>query len=415
MDLCFRLPPFRDRDLWPLARTALLRGHRVYYSIAGKGGLRALVAQDRRTPFDLVVSAEGALPEEDCARLRKKPRRVELIFNGLIEIAGRFLPPRPRPGEGTTLALMDRALCSATRQLGFERSVFLPYGVVPFRYAEPGYYPRRLGRRASGWLVPEDLARPPGALARLGARFAGQFPRARRHDVVFLGECKLGPRPELLSGIRSRFLVSTPQGEVEAIERRMRSLLQAPQLPAAATFERELARALDSLPGDAPARTAKALLGEHYQHQYRTARRLHLVRGLKAALGARFRLYGDDFRALGVDAAPTSHGATEAKYLSAKIALDFGSNSYDTTLYTRSVRIVACESLLLQLRQPDASAALGGVAPLMTFETADAMLERVEHFLASPQRRTDTSAALSARASSGAGMDHAVKALEQLR
>ena len=58
MSICFYIDPFRDIDFWPIARTALAEGHDIYYVLSNKTSKIEVVTQDRRTPFDLVVSSD---------------------------------------------------------------------------------------------------------------------------------------------------------------------------------------------------------------------------------------------------------------------------------------------------------------------------------------------------------------------
>ena len=88
--------------------------------------------------------------------------------------------------------------------------------------------------------------------------------------------------------------------------------------------------------------------------------------------------------------------------------MDFGSNSYGTTLYTRSVRAIFCDTVLLQLKQSDAEEILGPMTPELTFSSPEEMIAKTSSVLRSRERRDSIRTTLRALSSSKGGMDRAL-------
>ena len=419
MNICFHIHPFRDRDFWPMARTALAASHTLYYGIVGRTSFPEIIAQDGKVPFDLVISADRVSFESPGdplhLRLKKKPPLLEVIFNGLIEIVEGH---RGRNGgfdhleeQRITLGIMDPELLSVCAAIGLRHTVLVPYGVPRFRFAQPDFFIRRLARRAYGVLTPADLQREKGRyrfLSQILHRLAGNATKRKSVDMVFLGECKLATNPPLLESIRARYFPGQSPAWLATLDGRARAEFDASPPRTAGDVAMLTGDFLKSVQDHPQTRIGKALIAEHILHQFRTARRLRYVRHLQAAFGRRFWLYGDDFRRLGLDARPSSHDATETKFLRAKIAMDFGSNSYAASLYTRPVRIIYCDALLLQLRQPDARDVFGKLASEMTFSSPEEMVALVSSFLNARHLRESTSAALRELGTTAVGMDHAL-------
>src|SRR5262245_4931029 len=135
MHICFYIHPFRDRDFWPIARTALAAGHDIYYEYAGRAPVEEVLAEDRRRPFDLLVSADRVSVDETGrylnTRFQNNPPLLEIIFNGLIEIASNYRGPnggfKQLEEHRVTLGVMDPRLLTACRSIGAQCTLYVPY------------------------------------------------------------------------------------------------------------------------------------------------------------------------------------------------------------------------------------------------------------------------------------------------
>ena len=417
MNICFYLPPFRDRDFWPMARTLLSLGHSVFYGIKPDSSFAEIEARDRERPFDLVISSDQASRDPAGGhlhdRLATRPPLLEVVFNGLVEISENH-----RGADGSfahlaekriRLGLMDPDLLRLSTHVGVPHPLLLPYGIPRFSIVDPGFFVWRLGRRARGVIEPSEAngERLTQRLTnRLTHRLRGYSAKQKSMDIVFLGECNFAKNRELLESIRARFFARRTFEELSTLDDEARAMTT---IPPTIELTKRVAERLDA--GDeAAARLGVALLVDHFVHQMRTGRRLHYLRELQASLGRHLCLYGDDFRRFGLDARSTSHGATEMKYLRSKIGIDFGSNSFAASLYTRSVRIIYSDAALVQLRQPDADSIFGSLVSQMTFRDGAEMADLLSTLLRSDARRRSLLAAEQALAAGVGGMEQTLTA-----
>jgi hypothetical protein len=418
MNILFYVHHCRDRDFWPIARSVVNAGHPVYYALAEDVPFDPIIAADQRLAFDLVVSCDRVTRRRDGARLNmmlvKKPALVEVVVNDLLEVVmdvgkgdGSFSNLEQ---DRVCVGVLDPCLLETSRAAGVPSVACLPYGVLPHQITEAAYFVRRRGKRVFGEIYPDDLTaiRPVDWFrARREHASEGYVSRRRSTDVVFLGECRLGPDTTFLHYVATNFFRPVTGEALVASDARIRQELAigtSSHPPALAA----VGPALRHLPLDPQGRLARIgflLMKDHYEQKVRVARRLALVRRLIAVLGSRFELYGDHFIEHGLPARPTDHYSNEQKYLQSKISVDFGSHSYDCSLDHRPSRIISCGSLLLQFRRPDAGAWFGGLMPRMTFENGDEMIASIDHYLSSPSAAVSTTRAQRALAAKACGMD----------
>jgi hypothetical protein len=425
MKVLFYVHEFRDRDFWPIAQCVVNAGNPVYYAICQHVTRETVIAVDRKLEFDLVISSDESTRMPDGAflnvALAKKPALFELAFDDLRDITFRYADDDGSfsglQRNGVCLGVMDRDLLESVKAIGVQNVVYFPYGVPPLAITDTAYFARRRGRRMYGEIRPDDLTathRLDTLLSRLAHTVAGYSRRRRTTDIVFLGECTIGPDVARLEYVATRFLKGVTVPSLLASDARIREELMAQS--ESSTFETEagiaacaLARHL-RLSGEGHlVQIGFLLLKDYYEQQVRAIRRLAYVRHLAGAFGRQFELYGDHFVQRGLRAHPTDHNSTEQKYLGAKISIDFGSVSYGCSLDTRPARIISCESLLLQLRRKDSGAVYGALSKKMTFDSRDEMLAMVDSYLTSPE--TAMASALDERALSSAacGMDSIVR------
>ena len=420
MNILFYVHGFRDRDFWPIARSVVRAGHQIYYSIAHRAGLKSVVGADRVLNFDLVISSDKMTKMPDGVFvnriLTKRPPLLELILNDLAEIVTEYGGDdhsfSTLRQNKVTLGCLDRDLLESATAVGVPSAVYLQYGVQPLAIADAGYFPRRRGRRIFGKICPDDLAAPrviDRALSRLAHTLLGYGHRRRTTDVVFLGECSLGPDPVVLEYIGTHFLNGATLTSLLATDALIREELAAsvtePPIYESTAVLTALTRHLPPCREGHMGKIGFLLMKEHYESQFRAARRLAYVRHLSTALGNRFHLYGDHFIKHGLPARPSDHKSTEHKYLGSKISIDFGSMTYGSSLDTRPTRIISCESLLLQLRRNDAGNVYGELADKMTYTSRDEMLAMVDSYLASPAATMSTVLEERALSTTSCGMD----------
>jgi hypothetical protein len=425
MNVLFYVHWFRDRDFWPIARCVVNAGNPVYYAIYPHVTPESVIAADRKLHFDLVISSD------ECARmpdgsflnvaLSKKPALFELAFDDLRDITIRYAGDDGSfsglQRDRVCLGVMDRDLLESAKTIGVPDVVYFPYGVPPLAMTDPAYFARRWGKRMFGEIHPADLA-PTHRLDRLLSRLAhtcqGYARRCRSTDVVFLGECAVGPDTTRLEYVCSRFLRGVTLASLLASDAQIREeLMLRAESSACETEETIVECALaQHLPLSREGRLAEIgflLLKEYYEQQVRAIRRLAYVRHLAGALGSRVELYGDHFVQRGLRAHPSDHNSTEQKYLRAKISIDFGSVSYGCCQDTRPSRIISCESLLLQLRRKDSDAVYGALSKKMTFGSRDEMLAMVNSYLTSAETAMATALEERALSSAACGMDSIVR------
>jgi hypothetical protein len=126
---------------------------------------------------------------------------------------------------------LDKDLQESATAVGVPSAVYLQYGVEPLAFSDAGYYPRRRGRRMFGEICPDDLTIHrvlDRALSRLAHTFLrGGYARRRTTDVVFLGECALGPDQVLLEYVGTNFLNGITLTSLLASDARIREELSA--------------------------------------------------------------------------------------------------------------------------------------------------------------------------------------------
>lgn len=425
MNVLFYVHWFRDRDFWPIARCVINAGNTVYYVTHPHVTHERVIEADRKIHFDLVISSDECARMSDGAflntALSKKPPLFELAFDDLRDITFRYAGDDDSfsglQQNKVYLGVMDRDLLEAARTIGVSDVVYFPYGVPPLAMTDHAYFARRLGRRMFGEIHTGDLTavhRLDRFLSSVAHTCQGYKHRYRSTDVVFLGECAIGPDATRMEYVCRRFLKDVSLASLMVSDALVREELLA--RAECSTFETEeiivecaLAR---HLPLPREGRLAKIgflLLKEYYEQQVRAIRRLAYVRYLARALGSRFQLYGDHFRRRGLWAHPSDHKSTEQKYLRAKISIDFGSVSYGCCQDTRPARIISCESLLLQLRRKDSDAVYGALSKKMTFCSRDEMLAMVNSYLTSAEAAMATALEEHALGSAACGMDSIVR------
>lgn len=118
----------------------------------------------------------------------------------------------------------------------------------------------------------------------------------------------------------------------------------------------------------------------HYQIWYKSMKRTEMVAALKQAYGKDFLLFGDDWKQIGIsDSYPSGMDDGPVQNL-ADISVDFGSLSFETCLYPRTLSILAFNSFLLQYSQPNHKDIFGDLADGIAFSTREGMISKVNHF-----------------------------------
>lgn len=387
--------PHRDRDFWPLVQALRGLGHEVYYTLSQRLSPAEVLRLCGEFAFDRVLTSDRLLGSDLAGRyfleLPHRPRIHELLFNGLQDICEYYgsRDVDPRLGrENASLLVMDEGLKTTLRELGIARAERLQYCVSKHTITSPRYYETRGGLRYFGWISPHERSRARRAvelaLARLDNVRRGKYPRAKTFDVLFLGECGYGFDARRIHELSTQHLGGFDEHALlqacRSFERDFPTLFERPIREAFASRD-QAARALPSVqPG-------RALFLDYMIVQFRRYRRLQMLKRLALHLGPRLVLFGDQLASIGLPARKTDHEHSDRHYLSAKIAVDFGSNLYDSTLYTRPAQIIASRACLLQLRQADSRAVLGADEEQMTFVTMDDMAARIDACLASDSQR----------------------------
>ncbi|HEX4458543.1 MAG TPA: hypothetical protein VIA18_11270 [Polyangia bacterium] len=387
----------RDRDCWPIASALRDLGHSVYYALHDQPTPAQLARLCHEAAFDLVLTSDRLLRSDIDDRyfleLSYRPRIYELIFNGLLEICeyyGRRDVDRRLEQQNAALLVMDAGLQSTLRAIGIERASYLRYCIPERTILDPAYYATRAGLRQYGWISPREhsavRSAAEHALARVELRRRGLFARPKTFDVLFLGECAYGFDAKQIHDLSVTYLDAFDESALLAVchafERDFPALVELDIAAAFAARDR-LTRPLSlGQPG-------LALFEDYLIVQFRRYRRLQMLRSLAAQLGPRLVLFGDQLAQLGLPARKTDHRHTDRHYLRAKIAIDFGSNIYDSTLYTRPAQIIASHACLLQLAQPDCDLVLGRDREATTFATRAELFDRVDAGLADDAGRDE--------------------------
>jgi hypothetical protein len=387
----------RDRDCWPLVRALRGLGHEVYYALRNQLAPARVGGLCREAAFDLIVTSDRLLRSDEAGRyfleLPYQPRIYELIFNGLQEICdfyGSHEVDRRLERENASLLVMDEGLRATLGEIGIHRAEHLQYCISKRSILSPRYYETRVGLRYFGWISPRERAPSwlavERTLARLDQLRRGRFARRRTFDVLFLGECGYGFDPKQIHELSRSYLDSFDEALLlqlcRRFEREFPQLLGRPIAEAVALRDR-LAQSL-ALP-----QPGLALFKDYLIVQFRRYRRLQMLKRLSSHLGSRLVLFGDQLAQLGLPARNTDHAHADRHYLNAKVAVDFGSNIYDSTLYTRPAQIIASGACLLQLEQADGDAVLGADRARMTFATLDEMTGRMDACLAADSYREE--------------------------
>ena len=380
---------YRDRDLWPMVDDLRSAGHAVYYELATPKRVADIVRLASRTRFDVVFTADRVLASgspELFAGLAFRPRIFEFVLNDLAEVMshyGSLTVDERLERQNAQLLVMDRALCDTLRMLGNSRVRHCPFG-TPSRTVDSGeYYRTRWGRRSFGWQPDRSPIDRPFGKARQWA--AGFTPRARSTDVVFLGECHYGlGDADLLHAYELVGNLISP-ADVRTIARKADAMFPALTGEDISTVTHTLDTRLlldaHDRAQEIDRRSAFALFRAYLLAQFRSYRRLVLVRRLVEHFGKRFLLFGDDFRRLGLPARDSNYRDADRTYWRAKIAVDFGSNSFDCSVHPRVARIVACNACVIQREQADADHIWERTAPMRTFTDADSMIDVIEQAL----------------------------------
>lgn len=424
MNVLFYVHWFRDRDFWPIARCVVSAGNTVYYAICQHVTPERVIAADRKLNFELVISSDecARMPDRSFLNmaLAKKPALFELAFDDLRDIINLYADDDASfsglQRNRVYLGVMDRDLLDSAKVIGVPDVVYFPYGVPPIAMADPAYFVRKSGKRVFGEINPNDLTstrRLDGLLSRLAHACEGYARRRRSTDVVFLGECAIGPDTTRLELVSTRFLKGVTLASLLATDARIREELMAQAGSSTCDTEETLVEcALTQHPLSREGVLGEIgflLLKEYYEQQVRAIRRLAYVRHLAGALGSRFELYGDHFVQRGLRAHPSNHNATEQKYLGSKISVDFGSVSYGCSQDTRPARIISCESLLLQLRRKDSGVVYEALSKKMTFGSPDEMLTMANSYLMCDEVAMSTALEERALCSAACGMDSIVR------
>lgn len=408
MKVLFYVPPFRDRDFWPIARSALTAGHDVYYVLVGQTSAEDVIEADRRLGFDLVFSEDRAARLSDGnwlnMRLTRQPALIEVVVNDLAEIA---IEMGDADGSFSSLTrnrvcvgAMDRDLLDTARAFGVP-VVWLPYGVLSVQLTDATYFAATGGQRRFGEIHAGDFTSIPGAEVC-----------ERTTDVVFMGECKPGPNRPLFDYLVTHCFPSTTMDELLAADGPIRGQIAIDAEPydvRPGPIADAVRRHGPTVPDDDLGRMGFALLKEHYEEQVRVMRRLAYLRRLTRELGDRLALYGDDFIALGLPARPTDHESNERKYLRSKIGIDFGCTAYECSLDHRPTRILSCGSVVLQFRRGDSVGFYGGLTERMTFDSPHDLVSKIEHVLGSADAARSLLSAEQDLGATACGMDTIVR------
>ena len=361
-------------------------GHDVFYEWSTRRGRRHLDAVVQQVEFDLLLTGDGVLASNDATgMLPGTPRRLDYVFNDIDEVVqerGRLDLDATLERERAWLVTMDRGVQRTLEGRGTRRVLHVPFALPTRSVSSGAYYRTRFGLRRFGWQRdrrPVDIP-----FARLRQAASGFLPRERTTELVFLGECEYGMTDtmlrEMAERVRGALSPATSNDVIRAFDAQLPSLAALGVDRAAALADEMLRDTVGDLMEDPLHATGLTVFRARLLAQFRAYRRLELVRTLVRHFGPRFVLVGDHFRRFGLPALPNDFRGASRRYWRSRVAVDFGSNSFDCSIHPRVARVVACGACVVQREQADAEVWRDATG-CRTFTTADEMVHRIERVL----------------------------------
>jgi hypothetical protein len=395
LKILFFINDFRDRDLWPFANVLSEKsGIQVYYLTTSQLSAEGVPKLCEQNHFDMVITADRVLKSEKTDRyfrsLPHQPIILEVIFNNTDEVLENYGFEKINErleSENAYLLLLDSLFQNKIASLGISRTKLLSFGVYDRHIYHLHYFKlNRKAKRYFGWLNEDSRTGTNSLLAFASQLKRGFYLRPKSIPILFLGECKPGIETHRIEEIQKLYFSNISAKNVLSASANFEADSNQ-QIEASAQKIKSL---LDSkLQSLEPSQIGHSVLSDYLLTNFRKFRRLHYVRRIKENFGKRFLLIGDDFLKLGLPAEPSNHQMTEALYLRSKVAVDFGSACYDSSIYSRSSRIISSNSCLIQLEQFDAKQVFKEAHDSTVFNSSESMLTRIEKTLESQKDRNE--------------------------
>jgi len=405
MKICVIANRFRVDQFRSLVAALITLGHDVFYwvdtadAMAGAAATKRTILDHR---FDLGISADWCFFADPSSPLNRRldgfPPFINLCFNSPFDALLELSAHRDIPGflaeNRIWLGLLSPLDHRALAAFGVTRHVDLPVGLIDRcliygdddRLFPVGFMP---AAQHQAYLQPQ---------AALRDRLAGRYAEATEAlDLVYFGTAALhvtddiptfcfGPIAPRLPRPFSAYVADYGDFDPEITPDRR-----------GARIDDYLAQLPEFAGADPMVWLLRRRLGAQLERGHRLAMRRARIRALQDRHGPRLALFGDDWARFGIAARPAEAETGPLRYHASAISLDFGSLSYDSLMFPRSCDIVQHGGFLLQARLADSDALLGDLAPAVTFDGQDDMLDRTDRWLADPAGRRDAAAGIAAR------------------
>ncbi|MBF0340428.1 MAG: glycosyltransferase family 1 protein [Magnetococcales bacterium] len=246
-------------------------------------------------------------------------------------------------------------------RLGFANGFYAPLGGFGFRLAQGHQY------RWMRWGEPfADLRSLPVSTGEVH----GKKPEA--YDLIYLGDM-----PEPPTRRDERLEAWALETATACVARPQESRLQ----------QQEPLR--EMLIADGSIRSVERFLCFQqwfFQHHARLTRQ-SFVHAVAREFGARFLLYGDAWIAQGLAAHPRASVARKHFYQRIPLSVDFGSMSFETCFFPRTIEIIKSGGTLLGYRRPDSAGLFASLPEAPVFDNEEALLQQARRLLAEPETR----------------------------
>ncbi|MBF0214416.1 MAG: glycosyltransferase family 1 protein [Magnetococcales bacterium] len=246
------------------------------------------------------------------------------------------------------------------RQLGFTNGFYAPLGGFGYQLAKGHLF--RWMRWGEPFQDPKSAHPSQGPVHDLD-------PEA--YDLVYLGEMPdppptADPALERLAQEEARRCALHPHESRSASDKLWRRLAPNGSIP---SLERFLQ------------------FHRHFFHAHATLTRQRFVHRLAQEFDDKLLLYGDAWIHQGLRAQPRKSVARNHFYQRIPLSVDFGSTSFETCFFPRTIEIVKSGGTLLSYRRPDSSETFGRLLNAPVFDDEEQLIAQVNRLLKAPAER----------------------------